>query len=346
MMEVELAEKIVQHVPCAEKVRFSITGSDAVQLAVRLARAYTKRPYFIRFEGHYHGWLDNMLGGLVNPNVPERPWPVESEEDVFGTAGRAPEVFNQSMMLPWNDVEVLESTLKKYGDQVAMIHMEPILCNGECCHALPGYLKKVRQLCDQYGIVMSFDEVITGFRVGLGGAQELLGVTPDIATFGKALSGGAMPVSAVAGKRDILDLLDQGEVVGAGTFNGYPLGLAAALATVKILEKDNGAIYRRIDASQKRLTDGLKGLMANKGIPMLIQQARGIFYTLFSKKKEAHSVRDLDDMDVGKQMKLFYKMAEEGIILMLAGRWYVSGAIDDADVDRALDAMERVLPKL
>ncbi|MGD0916673.1 MAG: aminotransferase class III-fold pyridoxal phosphate-dependent enzyme, partial [Thermodesulfobacteriota bacterium] len=147
--EVELAEKFVQYVPCAEKVRFCLSGTEAVQLAIRLARSYTKRPYFIRFEGHYHGWLDNVLGGMVNDNPVEMPFAVESEQDPLGTEGKEPNAFKQSFKLPWNDVEVLEKVLKKHGEEVAMVLMEPINCNGGCCPPRPGYLEKVRELCSR-----------------------------------------------------------------------------------------------------------------------------------------------------------------------------------------------------
>ena len=240
------AENVLNLSPCAEKVLCGITGSEAVQLVIRLARAYTKRRYFIRFEGHYHGWLDNVLGGVVNDNALGMPFALESTADMLTTEGRDPEAFLQSFKLPWNDIAVLENVLEKYGEQVALIIMEPINCNGGCCSPRPGYLERVRELCTKYGIVFCLDEVITGFRVGLNGAQGLLGVTPDIATFGKAMAAG-IPVAAVAGKRWIMDLIETRRVVSVGTFNGYPLGVAASLATINILERDNGAMYMHID---------------------------------------------------------------------------------------------------
>ena len=197
-MEVELAEKFQEHVPCADKVRFCLSGTEAVQLAIRLARAYTKRPYFIRFEGHYHGWLDNVLGGLVDDRTSGKPFAMEGDQDPLGTEGRSPGAFQESFKIPWNDIRVLERVLERYGKEVAMVHMEPILCNAGCCAPKPGYLERVRELCDQYEIVLSFDEVITGFRVAPNCAQGLLGVTPDIATFGKALASGVRAGSGLA----------------------------------------------------------------------------------------------------------------------------------------------------
>lgn len=346
-MEIELAEKMSRHVPCAEQVRFCVTGSEAVQLAIRLARAHTKRRVFIRFEGHYHGWLDNVLGGVVDDRPAGRPFPVENFEidHVLGTEGRDPEIFKQSFLLPWNDIQALERVLEKYGEEVAMIHMEPILCNGGGCMPRPGYLERVRELCDRYGIVLCFDEVITGFRTGLGGAQARLGVTPDLATFGKAMAGG-LPMSAVAGKKKILDLLRDRKVVGAGTFNGYPLGVAAALATIRILEKGDGAVYRRIDRLQARMTHGLKEISERRGVPALIQGPRGVFFYLFSEKEEARSVRDLTDVDWRKQVRFYNKLSEAGVLLMFFGRWYVSSALTDDDVDTVLEATDRTLSLL
>ena len=344
-MEIELAEKFVQHVPCAEKVRFCLSGTEAVQLAIRLARAYTKRRYFIRFEGCYHGWLDNVLGGVVNDKATDKPFAIESDQDPLGTEGRDPAAFEQSFKLPWNDIEVLERVLEKYGEEVAMVLMEPILCNSGCCPPRPGYLERVRELCNKYGIVLCFDEVITGFRVALNCAQGVFGVTPDIATFGKALAGG-VPMGAVAGKREIMDLLLERRVIGAGTFNGYPYGVAAALTTLKLLEKDNGAFYRKIDQLQNRLMDGLREISKRRGIPMLIQGPRGVFCCHFIDKEIAYSVRDLKEADLEKQNRFRVLLDEEGVLVMWGGRWYVSAGLTEEDVGRALECADRALGRL
>jgi glutamate-1-semialdehyde 2,1-aminomutase len=344
-LEVEVAEKIVELTACAENVRFVLSGTEAVQLAIRLARAYTKRPYFIRFEGHYHGWLDNVLGGIVNDRATGKPFAIESDQDPVATEGRAPGALEESFKLPWNDVETLETVLEKYGHDVAMIHMEPILCNGGCCPPRPGYLERVRELCTRNGIVLSFDEVITGFRVSLRSAQGLLGVTPDLATFGKAVAGG-VPMGAVAGKNEILDLLLQKRVIGAGTFNGYPYGMAAAMTTLSLLEKDEGAHYRKIDALQGRLMSGLKEIAKRMGIPVLIQGPRGVFFFQFIDREIAYSVRDLKDGDVAKQNRFRMMLAAEGILIMWGGRWYVSSGLTEEDINVTLGKVERVLKRL
>ena len=354
-IDVEVAEKIERYVPCAEKIKFCVSGTEAVQMAIRLARAYTKRPLFIRFEGHYHGWSDNVLGGALDEEAIQafrkrkgnlrKPFGRQSMNDVGGTEGREPGAFEQSLLLPWNDPEVLEAVLEQYGDEVAMIHMEPILVNHGCLPPLPGYLEKIRELCTRYGIVMSFDEVITGFRVGLGGAQAQLGVTPDLATFGKAIASG-LPLSAVAGKQEILNLLQDGTVLSPGTFNGYPLGLAGSLATISILEKDHGAIYREIDRLQKRLMEGLKGISFRRGIPFLIQGPRGVFVMWPVDKQAAYTEQDLSGLNWALLEKFVGLLAQEGVLTMFIGRWYISAGLTDRDVDHALEAADRAMAKL
>ncbi len=341
----ELAEKFVQHVPCAEKVRFGMTGTEVVQLVIRLARAHTKRRYFIRFEGHYHGWMDNVLGGTVNDAAIGKPLAVEGSTDSRGTEGRDPAAFEQSFLLPWNDIEVLERVLEKYGEEVALIHMEPINVNRGCCPPRPGYLKRVRELCTKYGIVLSFDEVITGFRVALNSAQGKLAVKPDIATFGKAIGGG-LPFAAIAGQSMIMDLLLEKRVNGAGTFNGYNLGISASLASIKILERDNGAFYKKIDAIQLMLVDGLRGISKRYGIPMLIQGDTGFFYIDFIDHEVAYSARDLIGADKDKKTKFIEFMAEQGILPLTDGRFYVCSALTEADVDKTLACADRAMKRL
>lgn len=343
-LEIELAEKITHLVPCAEKVRFCLSGTEAVQLAIRLSRAYTKRRYFIRFQGHYHGWLDNVLGGTVGDDSIGKPFAIESQQDPLYTEGRDPDAFKQSFILPWNNIEVLERVLSKYGEEVAMVIMEPITGNG-CCPPRTGYLEKVRELCTRYGVVLCFDEVVTGFRVAPNCAQGLFGVTPDLATLGKALAGG-VPMGAVAGKRDILDLLLEKKVIGAGTFNGYPYGVAASLASFKILEKDNGAYYKKIDELQKPLMDGLRDVSKRYGIKTLVQGPRGIFSFQFIDLEAAYSIRDLKEADIEKQNKFRTLLAEEGVLILWGGRWFVSMGLTMSDVEKTIECFDHVVSRL
>jgi glutamate-1-semialdehyde 2,1-aminomutase len=342
-MEIHLAEKIVKHVPCAEKVRFCLSGTEAVQLAIRLARGFTGRPVFIRFEGAYHGWLDNVLGGKVTDDPVQNPHPVESDQDPLGTAGRDPGAFKQCFRLPWNDLEVLEAVLARHGRRVAMILVEPVQAPG-CFGPRPGFLERLRELCDHYKIVLCFDEVITGFRLALGGAQEYFGVTPDLATYGKAMAGG-IPVSAVAGRAEIMDQLIGSKVVGAGTFNGYPLGVAAALKTIELLEADNGAWYGRVAGIQKRLMEGLREISRARDMSLLIQGFPGLFIIHFTDKEVAFSLRDLAGTDPSLANRLRIQLAGEGILIMWGGRWFLGGAHTETDIDETLEAFERALIK-
>jgi len=347
--DVELAEKLVKHIPCAEKVKLCLSGSEAVQMAIRLGRAYTRRPYFIRFGDHYHGWLDNVMGGVVDEHPTGKPFGAENKElDMLCyTEGKSRGALQESFLLPWNDIERLEEVLKRHGEEVAIIHFEGIVFNHFALMPRPGFLEKMRELCTRYGIVMSMDEVISGFRVGLGGAQGYLGITPDLSTFGKAMAGG-LPFSAVVGKADILDQLKERKVLGPGTFNGHPLGVRAALTTLSVLERGGGAAYKEMARVQKRLTDGLSDLAKKHGITMSIQGVTGGFFTLFGVEKTGHAYTndDLKDLDIWKLFDFWKKMQEEGIIVMAGGRWYMSIAHTDKDIDRTLEAADRSMAKM
>lgn len=344
-LEIDVAERFAQHVACAERVRFCLSGTEAVQLALRLSRAYTGRPRFVRFEGHYHGWLDNVLGGVVDGREEGGFFAAESDRDPLGTEGRFPGALRESFKIPWNDAGPLEEVLEIHGREIAVVLMEPILCNAGCCPPRPGYLERVRELCTRHGVLLCFDEVITGFRVDLRGAQGVLGVTPDLATFGKALAGG-LPMGAVAGKKEIMNLLLERRVVGAGTFNGYPLGMAAAKAALSILERDGGGFYGRIDAVQTPLMEGLLEVARRQGIPALAQGPRGVFFFQFIDRERAYSVRDLQGADLERQNRFRTLMAEQGVLIMWGGRWYVSGAHTEKDVSCALEAAERAMKAL
>jgi glutamate-1-semialdehyde 2,1-aminomutase len=339
--EIALAEKIVKHVPAAEKVRYLLSGTEAVQLVLRLARAHTGRNIFIRFDGHYHGWVDNVFGGGVDPDPAGPPYALYRDNDLFSSKGRDVASAEQSFKLPWNDIEVLERTLETYGDRVALIIMEGINANGGSCYPRPGYLERVRELCDQYGIVFCLDEIITGFRVGLGGAQGALGVTPDLTTFGKGVAGG-IPISVVAGRAEIMDLCTDRRVIGAGTFNGYPLGVAAALATLTYLEQDDGAFYRNLAAVQGRLVDGLREVAVRHGVPMLTQDCPGVIMFYPAELDRAWTMADwygIADHALGERIRQV--LFENGVLTLFRGRWFFNGATTVEDVDETLEIVDR-----
>lgn len=269
-IEYETAELICECVPCAEMVRFSLSGTEAVQNALRLARAYTGRNRFVRFSGHYHGNADNIMGGRVgnlNFPVPER-----FSGDFYDTEGMAKDVLeSQSFLIPWNNILLLKELLENNYREIAALIMEPICINGGGIMPVQNYLKEVRDLCNKYGVVLIFDEMITGFRVGLGGAQKLFNITPDITTLGKAMAGGALPVSAIVGKKEIMQLYEKRKVAHGGTFNGYSLGLAAVNSTMKILMKENGVYYLNMEECMSEITAIFLQVANSFNIPLTIE---------------------------------------------------------------------------
>ncbi len=341
-IEIELAEKIVQHVPCAEKVRFGISGSEAVQLAIRLARANTGKPYVLRFDGHYHGWLDPVFCGKAAPETNDLPFPQTAASD---SGGLTEHVYHDTLMIPWNDAERLERVLARFGDRIALVLMEPVMCNNACCPPRSGYLERVRKLSNDYGVLLCFDEVITGFRMGLGGAQGHYGVTPDLAIFAKAMAGG-LPLSAVAGRSDIMDTLTAGKALGGGTFNSFPLAMAAGLVTIEMLARDNGRFYARVDERQAQLTRGIREIAGKYGQPVLIQGPRGVVYFDFTDLIVAYTPADLANTDKQKQLRFRKLLHQQGVIIGPGGRWVISGELSDDDIADTLERTDRAMAQL
>lgn len=349
-LEVEFAERLTTAIPCAERVKYGLSGSEVVQLVFRLARAYTNRPYVLRFDGHYHGWMDSVLGGTLNPDPNQPPHPLDLPGAAGGfntsTAGRSPVALLDQYKIEWNDADSLEAVLKRYGDKIALVHMEPVMCNFGGCPPRPGYLEAVRTLCNRYGALLCFDEVITGFRVDLGGAQKVFGVTPDLATYGKALAAG-LPFAAVAGRADVMGLLSDRSVVGAGTFNSFPLGMAAAVATFDLLAEDDGAWFHNVDRIQERLRQALRETAAAHGHgDLFLQGPRGQIYVDFLKAEVAYSPRELESADAARRAAFRVICMEEGLSIGAGSRIYVSGTMSDDDVTEALSRFDRVFERL
>lgn len=336
--EAEAAEMICEYVPSAEMVRFSLSGTDAVLNALRLARAYTRKNRFIRFFKHYHGNADNLLGGRVGDL--SNPVPEEFDGDLNDTDGKADGAARESFLLPWNDASVLDSILTTYAAQVGAIIMEPICINGGGVLPNPGYLQEVRRLCDQHSVVLIFDEIITGFRVGLGGAQRMFGVSPDLTTLGKAMAGGALPVSAVAGKRDIMKLYEARRVVHGGTFNGFPLGMAAVKATLEILAADGGRCYDQMAARMREIHSAFLAAAARHGMEFEMKgvDSAGVY----------HAVNATEDTPKSRMIAQYAvklvseAMAENGLLVSNLNRFYGSIAVSDADVMLFKERIERV----
>src|ERR1700693_2440030 len=264
--EVEAAERFRRMVPSAEVVRFTNTGSEATMLALRLARAHTGRHKFLKFEGHYHGWYDPYLLN-AHSHPPEQLGPVNNPARIPDSEGIPPSTFDDVVLAPWNDLETLETILRHHGRELAALITEPIMANMGCIPPRDGYLKKLREITQDYGALLILDEVVTGFRYAPGGCQEYYGVQPDISTFGNAL-GGVYLLVAVSGPRSILDLIRWSEhmVLHYGTFNGHRLTMKVVAANLDLLNLDllnkdmlsaKGA-YRKLHAVGNTAIAGLR----------------------------------------------------------------------------------------
>ncbi|MSY54120.1 MAG: aminotransferase class III-fold pyridoxal phosphate-dependent enzyme, partial [Actinobacteria bacterium] len=257
LAEYKAARLVTEMLPGAELVRFASSGSEAVQVAFRVARAATKRWKMIKFEGHYHGWFDNVYWSVA-PD-PTTAGDALSPIPVAGTQGQ--ESGENLVVLPWNNIQVIEDQLKN-GD-IAGIIMEPIMFNSGGILPLPGYLEKVRELCTKYGTVLIFDEVITGFRVSAGGAQGVLGVTPDLTILGKALANG-FAVAAIVGKKEFMNLVGEGKVMHGGTYNTQSVSMAATVATLEMIK--SGKPHATIEVTGSALMKGLAAEFTSAGV--------------------------------------------------------------------------------
>lgn len=337
--ELELARLLQQCIPSAELVRIGMTGSEMVQAALRAARAHTGRPGFIKFEGQYHGWFDNVLvnqsgpAGDVSQGV---PLPIHIQ-----TPGQAVSAVQDTFVLPWNDVDAVAELLARDGDRIAALITEPVMFNTGGVHPRPGYLQALRELCDRHGVVLIFDEVITGFRLGLGGAQELFGVRPDLSTFAKAFGGG-FPVAAIAGRRDIMELFEQG-VNHSGTYNSNLVSIAAGIATLEELMRDGGAVYGRIERIGGALMAGMNEIAQRRSADLRVSGFGSAFHTQFTREPEVYDYATYARGDAGRLKRFIDALLLKGVRPTSRGTWFVSAAHDEADVDHTLSAIDAVL---
>jgi glutamate-1-semialdehyde 2,1-aminomutase len=339
-LEIAVAEKIRTMVPCAERVAFTGSGSEAVQLAHRLARAATGRNLILKFEGHYHGWMDSALVGY-HPAA-EQLGPLEAPPTVLGSRGQVPNAAENTIVAPWNRIDALAAIMDRHPGAIAAVIMEPVLCNSGCLLPQPGYLQGVRDLCRTHGALLVFDEVITGFRMATGGAQAHYGVTPDLATFGKAVAAG-LPLSAVAGRREIMEQMFAGASFG-GTFNGNPVSLAGANAALTQLA--DGDALAHANRTGEGLMSGIRELARKHGVDVAVSGFGAAFALHFNNPTPLLDYRDTLADDRALLRRFLALALGEGLHILPDGRMYVSAVHTERDAEETLAAFDRILAVL
>lgn len=335
--EAELAELVTQAFPHIQKVRFVSSGTEATMSAIRLARAYTKRKYVIKFEGCYHGHADALLvkagSGVVTLGIP-------------GSAGVLEEISQFTIALPFNDTEVLEQAFSKYRHQIACVIVEPVVGNMGCVPANGGYLANLRTITQREKTLLIFDEVMTGFRVAYGGAQELYGITPDLTTLGKIIGGG-LPVGAYGGPSEIMNMVAPvGPMYQAGTLSGNPLAMSAGIAMVKQLRDKKAEIYQRLDTLSAKLVDGIAAAAKDAGVQMAANRVGSMFTWFFHPGPVADWV-SASKSDTAAFGRFFRAMLDSGIYLPPSQyeAAFLSAAHTDEDVQKTIDAAKAVFTK-
>lgn len=319
--EIILSEKIIKCVPCAEMVLIMTTGSAANSAAIRIARAHTRKEKIVKFEGHYHAWYDwNMASGYPAENIINFGIPKSANNDMI--------------VLPWNDLGIVEDALSRLGHDVAAVICEPYQVNGAVIPPKKGYLEGLRRLTENHGVVLIFDEVITGFRLGLSGAQGMFGVIPDLATFGKALGNG-FTISALAGKKSLMEPIREEGLGLGGTYNSNPISTAAALATLTELEK--GANYKHLYDISNKIMKGLRDAIDDAGIEAIVQGPGPVFALFFTDRDEITSSSDVAAIPSYPHMKraaaFYQEMINAGIFMYPFRQGRISVSMDHSEED-------------
>ena len=334
-IEFEAARLFCEIVPCAEMVRFNCAGSEVVQAALRVARAATGRSIIVKFEGHYHGWLDNVLWSIAP--TPDQFGPEAAPTPIPASAGQDLPAGQHTEVLSWNNLSLLEDRLRR-GDVAAVI-MEPAMCNTSAITPAQGYLEGVREICSETGTVLIFDEIITGFRVAPGGAQERLGVTPDLATFGKAIANG-FPVSALAGRRDLMEQMATGGVLHGGSYNALPSAMAAVVATLSELKKPETS--HLLEEQGKKLMTGIKEALADADVEAQVQGFPQIFHVALGASSPFSNYRDSLAADKARYVNFTTSLLSHGVRALERGAWFLSTAPDDTAIDATIAAVAAV----
>jgi glutamate-1-semialdehyde 2,1-aminomutase len=326
--EVEMAELLVEVVPSVEKVRMCNSGTEATMSAIRLARGYTGKDKIIKFAGCYHGHVDSLLvkagSGALTLGNPD-------------SAGIPKSLAKETVVLPFNDTQAVEQAFKSQPDQIAAIIVEPFPANCGLILPLPGYLESLRRICTENNAVLIFDEVMTGFRLGIGGVQELTNVIPDLTAMGKIIGGG-LPVGAFGGKSEIMDqLAPLGPVYQAGTLSGNPLAMAAGIASLKMLRDD--APYKHLENTGQQLAKGLQDIAHDKGVPLQIPQI-GSMYCLFFSEEKVNNFEQAISCNHMSFNSVFHKMIEHGVYLPPSSyeTCFISTKHTDQEVTHTLEA--------
>lgn len=329
-LEVVAAERVLDALGWADSLRFGLTGTEAVHAAIRLARAVTGRRKVIRFAGQYHGWLDTVLMSFDgNTGQP-------------GSAGQPAEYLADWVICPFNDLDATAAALAAHGDDVAAVILEPMMCNNGAIPPREGFLDGVRELCSASSTLLIFDEVITGFRLALGGAAQCFGVTPDIAVYGKALAGG-WPVAAIAGRGDLMEGFGTGTVTHAGTFNGSTMAAAAVAATMDVLRRDPP--YQRIAEHGRALMEGLTAIGRERGAPLHVQGLPAAFHVSFGDDAPVHDYAGLTALDLDRYASFSRTLCSGGLWVAGRGIWYVSAAHGPAELADALERFDSALAR-
>jgi glutamate-1-semialdehyde 2,1-aminomutase len=336
-LEIQMADLVCKLVPSMDMVRMVSSGTEATMSAIRLARGYTGRDKIIKFEGCYHGHADSLLvkagSGALTLGVPT-------------SLGVPSDLAKHTLTLPYNDLLQVRAAFEQHGKQIACIIVEPVAGNMNCVPPLPGFHAGLRELCDHYGSVLIFDEVMTGFRVALGGAQAHYHIKPDITTLGKVIGGG-MPVGAFGGKRAIMEkIAPLGPVYQAGTLSGNPVAMAAGLKTLELIQQPG--FFANLTTMTERLMQGLRDVAKQAGIPFTTNQVGGMFGIFFTDAPQVSTFAQVSACNVERFKQFFHGMLNEGIYLAPSAfeAGFVSSAHTQADIEQTIAAAQRVLQKL
>ena len=329
-LEVEMAETVCRLVPSVKKVRMTNSGTEAVMSAIRLARGFTRRDRIVKFEGCYHGHVDSLLvkagSGALTLGQPD-------------SAGIPASLAALTTTVPFNDLEALKAVFRDQGSEIACVILEPVPANAGLYLPEPGYLEAIRQLCTEHGSLLIFDEVMTGFRLAPGGAQEIFSITPDLTTMGKVIGGG-LPVGAFGGRADIMDhLAPLGPVYQAGTLSGNPLALAAGLAQLKEMERING--WARLESLGAQMEESMRALI--KGKPLTFQRI-GSMFCLYFTEGPVRNLADAKKSDTAAFARYFHAALENGIYF--APSQYEAGFLSTAHAPEVLERVVKALPRL